>query len=277
MLAAISCDSTRLFDFVCRFINPHDPTGVAGAISERLLAALAVFAFVYLLGRIARGLINSALHRGSADRQVRTLLHNVLVVITFTAAILSALVVGGVDISVVLTAAGVGTIAIGLAFQDLLRNILAGIWLLLEHPFRLGDNVAVLDQSGVVQNITLRTTTLRTGDGRLAVVPNLTVFSNPVVNASTYELRQFTLTVREPSGVDLEHAMRHAGEVLRSIPEVAQRPSPSVLPQLDGEAVLLHCRYWVDQQAQDPDAVAAAVAQRLWDAQPADASEPQPR
>jgi len=264
MLADFTCDPNLAFDSICRAIDPHDPTRLGGPFAERLIGPIVVFFVLYLAGRLLRRLVDSALHRTAADRQVQTLVHNVMTAVTYLIAVMSALVIGGVNIAVLLTVAGLGTVAIGLALQDILRNVLAGIWLLLERPFRLGDNIAVLDQAGVVQNITLRTTTLRTGDGQLAVLPNLVAFSNPVVNASSFQLRQFTVSVREPSDVDLESVMRSAREVLATIPEVAQKPAPSVLPRLDGEWALLRCSYWVDQSAHDPDAVAADVASRLW-------------
>src|ERR1700736_429919 len=264
MLADFTCDPTLVFDGVCRAIDQHDPTRIAGPIAERLIGPIVVFFALYLVGRVLRRLTDGALHRTAADRQVQTLVHNVMTAVTYLIAVLSALVIGGVNIAVLLTVAGLGSIAVGLALHDILRNVLAGIWLLLERPFRLGDYVAVLDQAGVVQNITLRTTTLRTADGRLAVLPNLVAFSNPVVNASSFQLRQFTVSVREPADVDLEKVMRAAREVLASIPEVAQKPGPSVLPRLDGEWVLLRCSYWVDQSADDRGAAAAEVASRFW-------------
>src|ERR1700680_1237635 len=183
MLADFTCDPTLVFDGICRAIDPHDPTRLAGPIAERLIGPIVAFFALYMVGRLLRRLIDGALHRTAADRQVQTLVHNVMTAVTYLIAVLSALVIGGVHIAVLLTVAGLGSIAIGLALQDILRNVLAGIWLLLERPFRLGDNVAVLDQAGVVQNITMRTPTLRTADGRLAVLPNLIAFSNPVVNA----------------------------------------------------------------------------------------------
>jgi small-conductance mechanosensitive channel len=157
-------------------------------------------------------------------------------------------------------------VAIGLAFQDILRNILAGIWLLLERPFRLGDNITVLDQSGIVQTITLRTTTLKTADGRLAVIPNLTAFSNPVVNASTFQLRRFSVEVRLADDADLEAASGGARGTLDEMPAIAGRPSPLVEPVLDGEKLVLRCSYWIDQTAQNPDTVAADVLRRVWEA-----------
>jgi small conductance mechanosensitive channel len=249
---------------VCRAIDDHDPTGIAGVVVERLIEAVAVFVAIYVIGRVVRRVSDSALRRTGADRQVHALIHNVITVVTYSAALLSALSVALVNVGVVLTAAGVGTIALGLAFQDVLRNILAGIWLLLERPFRLGDNITVADQTGIVQNITLRTTTLRTGDGQLAILPNLTAFSNPVVNASTYDLRQFTVSMRVPDSADLEAAIKGSRAVLTDTADIAASPPPAVQPQLDGEFRVLHCKYWLDQNAHDPDKVAAGIAERLW-------------
>src|SRR5438105_12675882 len=263
MLADFSCDTNLPFDAVCRAISAHDPTHVAGPITERLIDSLGLFLIIYVVGRLVRRVSDAVATRGSTDRQVRTLIHNVISVVTYVAATLSALVVAGVDFAVLVTAAGVGTIAIGLAFQDVLRNIFAGIWLLLERSFRLGDNITVAEQSGVVQDITLRTTTLRTGDGRLAVLPNLTAFSNTVVNSSTYNLIQDAVTVRLVPDADLETAIRDAREVLESIDTLAKKPAPAIRPQVDGEAILLQCSYWLADNAHDPNAIAAEAASRL--------------
>lgn len=267
MLADLTCDPNLLFDNVCRAISGHDPTHVAGPLTQRIIDSIGLFLVVYLIGRIVRRISDAAAKRGVADRQVRTLIHNVVTIVTYVAAVLSALVVAGVNFAVLVTAAGVGTVAIGLAFQDVLRNLFAGIWLLLERSFRLGDNITVADMSGVVQDITLRTTTLRTGDGRLAVLPNLTAFSNPVVNASTYSLLQDAVSIRLPADVDLESAIRSAREALDSVDALAKKPPPAIRPQLDGEAVVLLCSYWLDHSAHDPSAVAADVARRLWKSQ----------
>jgi len=264
MLADFSCATNLPFEPVCRAISGHDPTHLAGPVTQRIIDSVGLFLIIYLVGRLVRRVSDVAANRGVADRQVRTLIHNVVTVVTYVAATLSALVVAGVNFAVLITAAGVGTVAIGLAFQDVLRNLFAGIWLLLERSFRLGDNITVADYSGVVQDITLRTTTLRTGDGRLAVLPNLTAFSNPVVNSSTYNLIQDTVSVRLPADADLEVAIREARDVLESVESLAKQPTPAIRPQLDGEAMVLHCSYWLDHNEQDANAVAAEIARRLW-------------
>jgi len=262
----LSCDSQFPFYSLCQVISGHDPTGVAGPVTVHAIASLAMFAAVYVGGRLVRHAADAALRRGGHDQQVRVLVHNVITVTTYTAAVLSAIVIAGVNVAVMLTAAGVSTVAIGLAFQDILRNVLAGIWLLIERPFRLGDSIAVVDQAGTVENITLRTTTLKTGDGRLAVLPNLTAFSNPVVNASTYRLRQFSVGVRLADTKDLEAVMHDVRAALSGIKAITSRPAPSLVPKLDGDNVVLECGYWIDQTEHDADAVAADVAKRAWTA-----------
>src|SRR3984957_17761283 len=197
MIATVpSCDSNNWFDFVCRAIQPNGGTGPVGPFVEGAISAITLFVVIYIVGRVVRSVVLWTMRRSKADRQVRTLVRNLITVTTYVVAVISALVVYGVNVAVILTAAGVGTVAIGLAFQDLLRNVLAGIWLLLEQPFRLGDTITVMDQTGAVQNITLRTTTLRTGVGELAILPNLTVFTGIVVNTTHYDTRRLTVGVR---------------------------------------------------------------------------------
>jgi small conductance mechanosensitive channel len=272
-----TCDSSNWFNFVCNALQSRDQSGLIGPFVQHLLSAVAIFVVVYLLGRLTRMLVLWTMRRGKADRQVRTLVRNLIIVTTYVVAVISALVVYGVNVAVILTAAGVGTVAIGLAFQDLLRNVLAGIWLLLEQPFRLGDTITVLDQTGAVQNITLRTTTLRTGVGELAILPNLTVFTGIVINSSHYDTRRLSVSVRLPAGADLADMMRLARAAVEQIPGVDDKPGIAFEPILDGETPVLRCSFWVDQREQDPDAVTVAVAEHLWDVVSAEPAPEKPK
>jgi small-conductance mechanosensitive channel len=165
----------------------------------------------------------------------------------------------------VLTFGGVFTLAIGLAFQDLLRNILAGIFILLEKPFRIGDHVAIGDCEGVVQTIALRTTALRTGDGRLAVMPNLTVFTSVILNSTAYDQRRYSVTLPVEPGTDLPRLMKAADGALAAVPGIASDPPPSVQPRVepDGRRVVA-VSFWVDYRAHDPDAMSGELLSRIW-------------
>jgi small-conductance mechanosensitive channel len=262
---ATTCDSSNWFDFVCKAIQPNGGTGPVGPFVEHLITAVVLFVVIYVVGRVIRSVVLWTMGRGKADRQVRTLVRNLIIVTTYVVAAVSALVAYGVNVPLIIAAAGVGTVAIGLAFQDLLRNVLAGIWLLLEQPFRLGDTITVLDQTGAVQNITLRTTTLRTGEGALAILPNLTVFTGIVINSSHFDTRRLSVTVRVPAETDLVDLMRRARAVVEAVPGIDAKPGIAFEPILGGEAPQLQCKFWVDQREQDIDAVTAAVAEQLWD------------
>ena len=75
---------------------------------------------------------------------------------------------------------GIGSVAIGFAFQNILQNFLAGILLLVNEPFRLGDFISVTGIEGNVEDIQARATVVRTKDGRDVVIPNAVLFTSPV-------------------------------------------------------------------------------------------------
>jgi len=262
LFATLTCDKNVAFDSLCEQIAPHDPTGVAGPILEHLLSPLVVFILVFLGGRLLRRIVEHTRAVG-VDLQVRTLVRNVLTIATWVFSCLGALVAAGVNISVLLTFGGLFSLAIGLAFQDVLRNLLAGMFLLVEKPFRLGDFIRSGDEAGVVQNIQLRTTTLRTPEGKLAVLPNLNVFGGTIVNQSSFKTRRFNIDVRVPRDSVGDDLLRRARSVLLATKELAKKPAPMVVVKLDVEEPILQCRYWLDYKAHDPDEVEAELSARL--------------
>jgi len=79
---------------------------------------------------------------------------------------------------------GIGSVAIGFAFQNILQNFLAGILLLLHEPFKLGDVISVTGLEGHVDDIQTRATLISTADGHRVVIPNAVLFTNPVIVAN---------------------------------------------------------------------------------------------
>ena len=75
---------------------------------------------------------------------------------------------------------GIGSVAVGFAFQNILQNFLAGILLLLQEPFRLGDHISVTGIEGNVSDIQARATVVSTKEGGRVVIPNAILFTNPV-------------------------------------------------------------------------------------------------
>jgi small conductance mechanosensitive channel len=260
------CPDDDLLRSLCGLIRDHAPDGVdAGPVVSRLIGSLVILAVVFLSGRLVRGVVNGALERASADRQVRNLIHNLLTVATLVLALLGGLSALGLSFSVLVTSFGLTGLAVGLALQDLLRNILAGIFLLIERPFRIGDAITVGDLSGTVETIELRTTGLRTADGRLAVMPNLSAFNGNIINASAYPLRRYSVSVWVPQGDDLEPVIRAVRAQLQQASRIAAEPLPRVVPKLEIDGgVTLQVWYWLDYRTYDENSVAADLVQRLY-------------
>ena len=239
--------------------NSHDLFKVAVAI-------LILLAF-YLLARLVRLLASKELRRVKADPQVALLVNRIV--------FLTALVIGVVTAfselfgSPALVFGGFGFLALAfsLAFQDILKNFIAGIFLLLERPFRLGDEITVESHTGVVESIEMRTTTLRTNEGEEVLIPNSLVYTGTITNRTRYPTRLFTLTAKVPADRAPDGLAERVREQLGGRSDIAQDPPPHVglQPAVDG-GLTLEVRYWLDYRRNDPLAVQAAVGQQIYQA-----------
>src|SRR2546421_3565806 len=118
-----------------------------------------------LLARVVRGLSAKELRRVKADPQVTLLISRMAFLAVLLGGIIAAFTYLFGNPTLVFGGFGFLALAFSLAFQDILKNFIAGIFLLLERPFRLGDEITVDNHTGVVENIEMRTTTLRTAEG----------------------------------------------------------------------------------------------------------------
>ena len=149
----------------------RDLAAVAGAT---LLAAFA-FLVAVLIARILRQRVLDGLQRARVDPNAATLAANGALVGVYALGVAVALSLVGGNWSAVVAVLGASTVAISLALQDVLRSFVAGVYLLLERPFVIGDRIEVKGVEGDVASIDLRTTTLRTDAAGLVFVPNATV------------------------------------------------------------------------------------------------------
>jgi small conductance mechanosensitive channel len=265
MLAALSCDPSLTFSSLCEWLDSVGHTDIVGPVTQRVLGPVLALVAVVFLGRLLRGFLERAIERAGGDPQVRTLVHNIVVAVTWIIAVVSALIAAGLNPSFLLTFGGVSTLAVGLAFQDLLRNVLAGMFILVERPFKIGDLISVEDCTGTVLTIRLRTTALRTGDGRLAILPNLTAFNGVVLNASAFDTRRFSITIALPPDLPLDKAIAAARRELTATKVIAKEPAPTLTPRMDPDGHRsLVAAYWLQYRDNDADAVAADLGTRLW-------------
>jgi len=240
----------------------------------KVAVAILILVAFYLLARLVRLLADKELRRVKADPQVSLLVNRMV--------FLAALVVGVVAAfselfgSPALVFGGFGFLALAfsLAFQDILKNFIAGLFMLLERPFRLGDEITVDNHTGIVENIEMRATTLRTNEGEQVITPNSLVYTGTIINRTRYPTRLFTLTAKVPNGVALDGLAEKLKEQLQGRPDIAKDPPPHIVlqPSIDG-GLTLEVRYWLDYRSNDPLAVQAAIGQQVYRAlQSAEAS-----
>jgi small conductance mechanosensitive channel len=164
---------------------------------------------------------------------------------------------------------GIGSVAIGFAFRDILQNFLAGILLLVTQPFRIGDQIVTSSHEGTVDDIQTRATFIRTYDGRRVVVPNAALFTGTVVVNTAFERRRLEYDVGIGYSDDVDRARGVILEAVRSTEGVLADPAPDVLlMDFAPASINLRVRWWIapPKRADALDArdkVLTAVKQQL--------------
>lgn len=165
-------------------------------------------------------------------------------------------------------ALGIGGVAIGFAFKDIFQNFLAGILILLNKPFVVGDQIVFGAYEGEVEDIQTRATYLRTYDGRRVIIPNGELFINSVTVNTAFARRRMQYDIGIGYGDDVERARGIVLDVLEQADGVAPDPKADVIVvDLAGSSVNLRARWWSDSRIADvliaQDKVLTAVKRRL--------------
>jgi small conductance mechanosensitive channel len=182
-------------------------TSVWAALAPFLGRAPVALIIAFLTWRIAkhlRGWFERATARSSADIHLRVLAGRFLYLAVLVYGLLWALEVLGVSPAALVAGFGVLGLAASLALQDILKSFCAGVYLLFERPFHLGDEIKIKDYRGRVVDIGIRTTVLHTADQLEVIVPNSVVLADVVVNRARYR----TPLVGPPAPQDPTATMR---------------------------------------------------------------------
>ena len=156
-----------------------------------------------------------------------------------------AIVFPSIHPSDVFATLGIGSVAIGFAFKDILQNLLAGLLLLIRRPYRRGDQIAVNGFEGTVDRIETRATIIRTYDGRQVIIPNSDVYTSSVTVNTAHPNRRDELVVGIGYGDDPEKAIDVFRSAIAKVEGVLSDPAPEVLPvALNDSTVDLKARWW---------------------------------
>lgn len=219
------------------------------------VAVLTLIAF-WLAAKLARGLLLRLLHRVSPSEQVNRLVSQTAFLALLATGAFIALGILGLEKTVasLLAGAGIITLALGFAFQDIVANVLAGIYLSIQHPFRVGHLIESKDFFGVVKRVHLRWTEIRSQQGQIVFIPNKQVIENPITNYSATGQRRIDLKVGVSYGEDLEKVRRVGIETLEQVS--ARKPDTEVelfFEEFGDSSIDLVARFWIDFGAKQAD------------------------
>lgn len=210
------------------------------------LAALVILVVFLVLARVVSQLVKSVLTRSGADPALIQLGTRLLRSVVIVFGVIMAASQAGLAVASLLAGIGVVGLAVGLAAQDTLGNLVARLTILWDRPFRIGDTVTIADSYGRVREIGLRATRIRTVDSRDVLIPNKQVIENPIINHTLFP----DLHLDIPLGIAYHEDSRHARTVLLAAveghPQVLAEPPPVVvMTALADSAVELQLRVWL--------------------------------
>ena len=247
-----------------------DPLAVRDTIFDytvRTLWAAVVVVITLVVARAVRATTMRMLARHRAHANATVLLGNLaqLGVITLGALVVLAIYTQGA-FGWILTSFSVVGIVVGLSLQDILRNFFAGLWVLVERPFRIGDTIDVSGYLGLVEEISFRTTQLRTPDGRQVIVPNGDFMTKPVVNLTRFPLRRGVAMLTLDAASEL--STDAVKEALASVSAVARDPAPTVeLHRVSSGRARYQVTFWTPDHDAGLAATVAALRTHFPDAE----------
>lgn len=163
--------------------------------SLKVIAAIAI----YFIGRIiAKGIakgVLKALESRKIDATVASFTHNLTYGALLVFVILAALSQVGIQTASFITIIGAAGLAIGLALQGSLSNFAAGVLMVIFRPFKIGDYVEAGGKAGIVEDIQIFATQMKTPDNKVIIIPNAAIMNDSIVNYSRKPIRRVDLTI----------------------------------------------------------------------------------
>lgn len=211
------------------------------------IVAIIILCLTRYTANLSRRFITILGGRAVKNPSLRLLLIQTCFVAIWVVGVLFASVIAFPDLRLgdIIGLLGLSSVAVGFAFQDIFKNFLAGVLLLLQEPFRIGDQIIVDGYEGTVEEIAIRSTQILTYQGERIVLPNAMVFTNAVQVLTAQDYRRTDLEI----GVDYNTPLPEAVDVLlKAVSEVdgvLSHPAPEVDGLGFGESSIdFAVRYW---------------------------------
>lgn len=254
-------DVTKVKDVTWNSIN-----NILVAIVEQIpmiIAGLLVLLIFWLISKLAKSIFWTASGKARLDSRLRILFSRLIVVFTIVIGIFTALtvIIPGFTFGSLVTGLGFTTFVIGFATKDILNNLLSGVLILWQQPFRIGDYLFVGSNQGNVEHIGVRATQLRKDDGELVLIPNGDMYSSALTIRGAGAERRMILKISISYDCEIEKAKEIIADVLKRTEGVVSEPPPSaVVTDLAADGVHISIYFWINTDKDKPMLVFDGVA-----------------
>lgn len=216
-------------------------------IIPALITALVIIMLTRYAAQFTRGIAEKVGKKALQSKSLQLLLSKTAHLTTWIVGVVLACVVAfpGLRLGDIIATLGLSSVAIGFAFQDIFKNFLSGILILIQRPFRIDDQIIVGDYEGTVERIDIRTTKIRTYDGERILMPNSEVFTSAVRVRTAFNQRRTDLAV----GVDYNTSLPEAKSILLKTIENIEGVLDNKAPEIDlvgfgDSSIDFIVRYW---------------------------------
>ena len=212
----------------------------------RIVAALAVFIIGRWIIKMVVGFAGRMMRKAQVDEMLSTFAGNILYTVLLVVVVIAALDQLGIQTTSLLAVFGAAGLAIGLALKDSLANFSSGVMLIIFRPFKVGDFIEAAGIAGVVEEVRIFSTILRTGDNREITIPNSQIYSAPIVNVSARSTRRIDLVFGIGYEDDLRKAKQLIEEAFVADDRILDDPAPGIaVGELADSSVNINARPWV--------------------------------
>ena len=216
-----------------------------------IAVGIVVFLLFLVVASVVRKIIRMTAAKASIDAMLSSLLARIgyILIVVFGLFVAIVVIFPGVSPGDLFAGLGIGSVALGFAFKDVLQNLFAGFLILIYRPFHIGDQIKINEFEGTVEEINVRATKIKTYDGERVVIPNNDLYMDAVLVRTAFPHRRTKIVVGIGYDEDHEQARRIMMEVLKDTEGVLDEPAPDVnVYELADSSVNMRLLYWTDSQ-----------------------------
>jgi small conductance mechanosensitive channel len=211
----------------------------------KVLAAIAIFIIGRWIAKAVRGGVRRMMNKGDVDPIVIGFVSSITYIALLAFVVIAALGQLGIQTTSFIAILGAAGLAVGLALQGSLANFAAGFLMIIFRPFKVGDFIEGAGVAGVVEAIHIFTTTLKTGDNKIIIIPNAKLSGDNITNYSAQETRRVDMTVGVAYDADLSVVRDVLNDIISKEERAMKDPAPLVaVAELADNSVNFVVRVW---------------------------------